>query len=80
MNKFSKVFLIILGVLIGLTGVLSLQNVALELLSAPSDGQFYLGIFYLAIVLFIWISTVYYAANYLVGLKDKKGSNESEQN
>jgi hypothetical protein len=50
MNTFSKFFLLVLGVLIGIAGVLQLQNVAFELLSAADDGLFYLGLFYLAIV------------------------------
>lgn len=79
MNTFSKFFLLILGVLIGVAGVLQLQNVAFDLLSAPDDGLFLLGLFYLAIVVFIWGSAVYVTAGYLIGLKNKKDSVEAEQ-
>jgi len=59
MNTFSKFFLLVLGVLIGIAGVLQLQQVAFELLSAADDGLFLLGIFYLAITIFIWGSAIY---------------------
>jgi len=59
MNTFSKFFLLILGVLIGIAGVLQLQQVAFELLSAADDGLFLLGIFYLTITIFIWGSAIY---------------------
>jgi len=59
MNTFSKFLLLILGVLIGIAGVLQLQQVAFELLSAADDGLFLLGIFYLAITIFIWGSAIY---------------------
>jgi TRAP-type C4-dicarboxylate transport system permease small subunit len=78
MNTFSKIFLLILGIFIGLAGVLQLQNIAFELMSSPNDGLFYLGIFYLAIVIFIWVSTIYLAADYLIKLKNKKDQVEQE--
>lgn len=65
MNTFSKFFLLILGVLIGIAGVLQLQQVAFELLSAADDGLFLLGIFYLAITIFIWVSSIYGASRYV---------------
>jgi uncharacterized membrane protein YcjF (UPF0283 family) len=79
MNTFSKFFLLILGVLIGVAGVVQLQNIAFDLLSAPDDGLFLLGLFYLAIVIFIWGSAVYVTADYLIKLKNKKDSDEPEQ-
>lgn len=79
MNTFSKFFLLILGIFIGLAGVLQLQNIAFELLSAADDGLFALGLFYLAIVIFIWGSAVYYATVYFKKLIDKEDSVESEQ-
>lgn len=78
MNTFSKFFLMIFGILIGVTGVAQLQQIAFELLSASNDGSFYLGLFYLAIVIFIWGSAVYVAADYLIKLKNKKDSVETE--
>jgi uncharacterized membrane protein YcjF (UPF0283 family) len=79
MNTFSKFFLLILGVLIGVAGVVQLQNIAFDLLSAPDDGLFLLGLFYLAIVIFIWGSAVYVTTDYLIKLKNKKDSDEPEQ-
>ncbi|MFY7886689.1 MAG: hypothetical protein ACOVOV_17795 [Dolichospermum sp.] len=79
MNTFSKFFLLIFGIFIGLAGVLQLQNIAFELLSAADDGLFYLGIFYLAIVIFIWGSSVYLATVYFKKLIGKEDSVESEQ-
>ena len=79
MNTFSKFFLLILGIFIGIAGVLQLQNIAFDLLSAPDDGLFFLGLFYLAIVIFIWGSAVYVTADYLIKLKNKKDSDEPEQ-
>ena len=64
MNTFFKFLLLIFGIFIGLAGVLQLQNIAFELLSAPDDGLFYLGLFYLAIVIFIWGSVVYLAVDH----------------
>lgn len=90
MNTFSKFFLLILGVLIGIAGVLQLQNIAFELLSAADDGLFYLGIFYLAIVIFIWAGSIYGASEYVKKLtkkscttgtcKAKKSSNKQKPN
>jgi TRAP-type C4-dicarboxylate transport system permease small subunit len=74
MNTFSKFFLMILGIFIGIAGVFQLQQIAFELLSAPDDGLFFLGLFYLAIVIFIWGSAVYVIADYLIKLKNKKDS------
>ena len=71
--------MLILGIFIGIAGVLQLQQVAFELLSAPDDGLFILGLFYLAIVIFIWGSAVYVTAGYLIGSKNKKDSVEAEQ-
>jgi len=65
MNTFFKFLLLIFGIFIGISGVLQLQNIAFKLLSAPDGGFFYLGIFYLAIVIFIWGSAVYLAAKHL---------------
>jgi len=65
MNTFSKFFLLVLGVLIGVAGVLQLQQVAFDLLSAPDDGLFLLGIFYLALVIFIWVGSIYGASRYV---------------
>ena len=79
MNIFSKFFLMILGILIGVAGVFQLQQVAFDLLNSTDDGLFLLGIFYLAIVIFIWGSAVYLVADYLVKLKNKKDSVETEQ-
>ena len=79
MNTFSKFFLLILGVLIGVAGVLQLQNVAFDLLSAPDDGLFFLGIFYLAIVIFIWGSAVYVATEHLKKLIKAEDSARAEQ-
>jgi len=79
MNTFSKFFLLILGIFIGLAGVLQLQNIAFELLSAADDGLFYLGIFYLAIVIFIWGSAVYFATVHLKKLMKKEDSARAEQ-
>jgi hypothetical protein len=79
MNIFSKFFLMILGILIGVAGVFQLQQVAFDLLNSTDDGLFLLGIFYLAIVIFIWGSAVYLVADYLVKLKNKKESVETEQ-
>ncbi len=69
----------ILGILIGVAGVFQLQQVAFDLLNSTDDGLFLLGIFYLAIVIFIWGSAVYLVADYLVKLKNKKESVETEQ-
>jgi len=79
MNTFSKFFLLILGIFIGLAGVLQLQSIAFELLSAADDGLFYLGLFYLAIVIFIWGSAVYYATHYLKSQIKKEDSERAEQ-
>jgi len=79
MNTFSKFFLLILGIFIGLAGVLQLQNIAFELLSAADDGLFYLGIFYLAIVIFIWGSAVYLATVHLKKLMKKEDSARAKQ-
>ena len=65
-----------LGILIGVAGVFQLQQVAFELMSSPDDGLFYLGLFYLAIVIFIWASAVYIIADYFTKLKDKKEDSE----
>ena len=69
----------ILGILIGVAGVFQLQQVAFDLLNSTDDGLFFLGIFYLAIVIFIWGSAVYLVADYLIKLKNKKDSVETEQ-
>ena len=69
--------MMIFGALIGFAGVLQLQKIAFELLSAPDDASFYLGLFYLAIVIFIWASTVYIAADYFI--KFKKGNEPIEK-
>lgn len=74
MNTFSKFFLLILGVLIGITGVVQLQNIAFELLSAADDGLFYLGIFYLAIVIFIWAGSIYGVSEYVKKLVKEEES------
>jgi hypothetical protein len=74
MNTFSKFFLLVLGVLIGIAGVLQLQNVAFELLSAADDGLFYLGLFYLAIVIFIWAGSIYCASEYVKKLTKEEES------
>jgi len=74
MNTFSKFFLLILGVLIGIAGVLQLQQVAFELLSAADDGLFLLGIFYLAIVIFIWGSVIYVASEHVKKLTKEEES------
>jgi len=79
MNTFSKFFLVTLGILIGVAGVLQLQQVAFELLNAPDDGLFVLGLFYLAIVIFIWGSAVYLTANYFKKLIKAEGPVEQEQ-
>ncbi len=71
--------MLVLGIFIGIAGVLQLQNIAFDLLSAPDDGLFFLGLFYLAIVIFIWGSAVYVTADYLIKLKNKKDSDEPEQ-
>lgn len=67
-----------LGILIGVAGVFQLQQVAFELMSSSDDGLFYLGLFYLAIVIFIWASAVYIIADYFTKLKDKKEGSDSE--
>ena len=74
MNTFSKFFLLVLGIFIGIAGVLQLQQVAFELLSAADDGLFYLGLFYLAIVLFIWVSAIYGASEYVKKLTKEEKS------
>lgn len=74
MNTFFKFFLMGFGIFIGTAGVLQLQNIAFELLSAPDSGFFYLGLFYLAIVIFIWGSVVYLAVDYFIKLKKEKES------
>lgn len=74
MNTFSKFFLGILGALIGVAGVIQLQQVAFELLSAPDDGLFLLGIFYLSIVIFIWGSVIYVASEHVKKLVKKEES------
>lgn len=72
MNTFSKALLIILGLLLGITGVMQLQLIAFELMNQADTGSFYLGLFYLAIVIFIWGSTIYYAVDYFKKLIEKK--------
>ena len=79
MNTFSKFFLATLGILIGVAGVLQLQQVAFELLSAPDDGLFVLGLFYLAIVIFIWGSAIYLTADYFKKLIKEEDSARAEQ-
>ena len=68
-----------LGILIGVAGVLQLQQVAFELMSSPDDGLFYLGLFYLAIVIFMWGSAIYLVADYFIKLKDKKEDSEDTE-
>ena len=79
MNTFFKFFLVTFGILIGVAGVLQLQQVAFELLNATDDGLFYLGLFYLAIVIFIWLSAVYLTANYFKKLIKAEVPVEQEQ-
>lgn len=64
MNTFSKFFLLILGIFIGIAGVAQLQLVAFELINHKNIAFFYLGLFYLAIVIFIWGSAIYYGVVY----------------
>lgn len=64
----------IFGALIGFAGVLQLQQIAFELLSAPDDGLFYLGLFYLAIVLFILVGSIYSASQYVKKLTKEEES------
>lgn len=80
MNVFSKFFLIILGVLVGVAGVMQLQDIAFELMNQPDTGTFFLGLFYLAIVLFIWGSAIYLIGEYLIKWIRRTESAESEQN
>jgi uncharacterized membrane protein YcjF (UPF0283 family) len=74
MNTFSKFFLLVLGVLIGIAGVLQLQQVAFDLLSAADDVLFYLGLFYLALVIFIWVGSIYAASEYVKKLTKEEES------
>ena len=79
MNAFSKFFLLILGIFIGLAGVLQLQQIAFNLMSSADDLSFYLGLFYLAIVVFIWGSAIYLTADYLIKWIRRTESSEAEQ-
>ena len=72
MNTFSKFLLLILGTFIGLAGVMQLQLIAFELMNQPDTGLFFLGLFYLAIVIFIWGSAIYYTVDYFKKLIEKK--------
>ena len=66
--------MLVLGIFIGIAGVLQLQNIAFELLSAPDDSLFYLGLFYLAIVIFIWVGSIYAATQYVKKLTKEEES------
>jgi TRAP-type C4-dicarboxylate transport system permease small subunit len=66
MNIFSKILSIILGLLLGIAGVTQLQLIALELMNQADTGSFLLGLFYLAIVIFIGATIIYYTIGYLV--------------
>jgi hypothetical protein len=72
MNTFSKALLVILGLLLGIAGVTQMQLIAFELMNQADTGLFYLGLFYLAIVIFIWASAIYYAVDYFKKLIQKK--------
>jgi len=74
MNTFFKFFFMIFGALIGIAGVLQLQQIAFELLSAPGYGLFYLGLFYLAIVIFICVGSIYAASEYVKKLTKEEES------
>jgi uncharacterized membrane protein YcjF (UPF0283 family) len=74
MNTFSKFFLLAFGALIGIAGVLQLQQVAFDLLSAADDVLFYLGLFYLALVIFIWVGSIYAATEYVKKLTKEEES------
>ena len=72
MNTFSRFLLATLGMLLGIAGVTQLQLIAFELMNQPDTGLFFLGLFYLAIVIFIWGSAIYYAVNYYNKSIEKK--------
>ena len=78
MNIFLKFLAVTLGSLILVAGVAQLQLIAFELMNAADTFDFYLGLFYLAVVVFIWGSTIYFTVNYLKDLTTKKVSKEEQ--
>jgi TRAP-type C4-dicarboxylate transport system permease small subunit len=79
MNIFSKFLLVILGLAIFIGGVTQLQLIAFELMNESDTSSFFLGVFYLAIVIFIWASSIYVAVDYLRKLVAKKDPVDVEQ-
>ena len=78
MNIFLKFLAVTLGSLILVAGVAQLQLIAFELMNAADTFDFYLGLFYLAVVTFIWGSIIYLVVNYLKDLTTKKVSKEEQ--
>jgi TRAP-type C4-dicarboxylate transport system permease small subunit len=78
MNKFLKFLAIVLAFVIGIAGVMQLQLIAFELMNEADTFSFFLGLFYLAIVIFIWGSLIYLVVDYLKNLTQKKESVEPE--
>lgn len=74
MNIFLKFLAVTLGSLILVAGVAQLQLIAFELMNSADTFDFYLGLFYLAVVIFIWGATIYFVVNYLKDLTTKKVS------
>jgi TRAP-type C4-dicarboxylate transport system permease small subunit len=72
MNKFLKFLAIVLAFVIGIAGVMQLQLIAFELMNEADTFSFFLGLFYLAIVIFIWGSLIYLVVDYLKNLTQKK--------
>lgn len=79
MNIFLKFLVTLLGVAILIAGVTQLQLIAFELMNEADTGSFFLGLFYLAIVIFIWSSSIYMTYDYLKKLVNKKDPEEVEQ-
>lgn len=79
MNIFLKFLAALLGAAILIAGVTQLQLIAFELMNAADTFSFFLGLFYLAIVIFIWATSIYYTFDYLKKLVNKKDPVEVEQ-
>ena len=79
MNTFLKFLAALLGAAILIAGVTQLQLIAFELMNEADTFSFFLGLFYLAIVIFIWATSIYYTFDYLKKLVNKKDPVEVEQ-
>ena len=77
-SNFSKILLAIFGAVLFIGSVAQLQAIALDLMNSADTFQFYLGILYLAIVIFIWGAVIYFIVDRFKN-KNKKEDSKVEQ-